>query len=182
MPILSRGARWAVPALALALLAGCGGGDDEQSDPLVSSDSPSTTSTSAAPDPASDEQALRALIRRYDKALVRVIRTSAADGSLDKVATPGFAEESLGNYREQIYDEGLELVGDYKTEFESVQVDGDRAKVTVCSDGREVFIVKQGQEIPEGSTGQLRVPATFEAVRDEAGWLLDAVTNGSTEC
>lgn len=175
-------ARGVVSALALVLLAGCGGGDDGSADPVGSSASPSPSATSSEPAPVSDEQALRQLVRDYEQAFERVFRTRAADGTLDGVATSRFAEQVLGFYQDEIYGEGMEIFGSFKIEIESVQVDGDRAEVVACSDGGAVYIVEQGEEIPEGATGQLRVPQTYQATRDESGWLIDSATSGRREC
>lgn len=174
-------ARRATVAITAALLTltGCGGNDD---DPEETDDSPSFSQPSATAADKSDEADVKAAIRDYDRALVSFNREQEVTAELEAVATDAWADQLFTTYDDNIFSNGLEMVGRWRTIVQSVSVAGDSAEARVCNDGNKVYVVDQGAGIPNGAQSQGRSTGVISLVREDDGWQVDGNAIGEGKC
>src|SRR5436190_2282601 len=113
-------------AMSMVLLTAmaCSGSDDKDADQADAGSSAGSTPTS----PREDKAAVVAVIAAYDQALVTVNRDHEVTSELSAVATDAWAEQLVTTYDDNLFSNGMEMVGQWRTEVESVAIDGDSAK------------------------------------------------------
>jgi len=163
-------------AAALLTLTACGGSDDE-SPTTVAEPSQSTPTKSV-----DDEAAIEDVVAAYDRALATVNERHEVTPQLTAVATDDWAEQLVTTYDDNLFSNGLEMVGRWRSQIESVTVDGDQAEADVCSDGNKVYVVEGGGSIPSGTRSQGRTPAVISLVREDDGWQVDGNEIGEGKC
>jgi hypothetical protein len=182
MPTTMCTARHATVAITAALLTltACSGSEDEDD---KSDDAPSLAPSEedTAP-PADDDAEIEAAIAAYDKALVTVNREHEVTPELSAVATDTWADQLVTTYDDNLFSNGLEMVGRWRTKVSSVTVDGDSAQAEVCSDGTKVYVVEGGGPVPSGASNQGRAPATVSLVREDEGWQIDGNATEEGRC
>ena len=168
-----------VTAALLALVA-C---SDDDGGGSTSDDEPSASEPAASPTEAgkADTQEVKAVIRAYDEALAGFVIARAMTPELEAVTTERWAEQLLTTYDDNVFSNGLELVGQWRTTVRSVQVAGDTAEATACSDGTEVYVVEEGSGT-DGATDQGRQTARISLVREDDGWQVDGNVTGEGKC
>jgi hypothetical protein len=174
-----------LPATAAAmstvlLLAAACSGSDGKDDSDNSGEGPSAGSTPASP--REDKAAVVAAIAAYDQALVTVNREHGVTSELSAVATDAWAEQLVTTYDDNLFSNGLEMVGRWSTEVESVAIDGDSAKADVCSDGSKVYVVEGGGDVPRGTSSLGRTRGVIKLVREDDGWQVDGNASESGLC
>ena len=105
---------------------------------------------------ADDKAEIEAAVAAYDRALVTVNREQEVTPQLSAVATDAWAEQLVTTYDDNLFSNGLTMVGRWRTKVESVTIDGDSAEADVCSDGNKVYVVEGGGSIPSGTQSQGR--------------------------
>ncbi len=155
---------------ALLTLTACSGTDvtDGSDEPPSPSQSPSAT---AAEKP--DEAGVKAAIRDYNRALVSFNREQDVTPELEAVTTEAWADQLLTTYDDNIFSNGMEMVGRWRTIVQSVSVAGDSATAQVCNDGNKVYIVDRGAGIPDGAQSQGRSTGVIALVREDDEWKVD---------
>jgi len=161
---------------ALLTLTACGGSDDESP---KTDDEPSQSTPTKSVD---DEAAIEGVVAAYDRALVTVNEQHEVTPQLTAVATDDWAEQLVTTYDDNLFSNGLEMVGRWRSQVESVTVDGDQAEADVCSDGNKVYVVDGGGSIPSGTRSQGRTPAVLSLVREDDGWQVDGNEIGEGKC
>ncbi|NYG55120.1 hypothetical protein [Nocardioides perillae] len=173
-------ARRPVGALAAALLAsaltGCGGDD-----PVVLDEEPVAAQPTEAP-AVSDEQQLRDLVEAYDAALDEVQERGGDAAAFEGVLTADLAAEYSRNYTDNIYGNGMQMLGSWSFEVGDVEVDGDSATIEVCTDGTDVYVVPAGEGIGDGARNQGIAPQVLTAEQVDDGWLLAGAAAGGEAC
>jgi len=167
---------------ALLAFAGCsdGDGDSDKSDDKPDLSEPTVTEATDADQ--ADEQDVKAAIRAYDKALVSFNRERGLTPDFEAVTTESWADTLLQNFDDNIFSNGLEMVGRWRTIVRSVSVAGDTADANVCSDGNKVYVVEQGGGIPNGAQSQGRSAGAISLVREDDGWQVDGNVTGEGKC
>lgn len=166
----------AATAMVLTVTACSGSGDDADK----SDDEPSL-GASTTPASADDKAEIKAVIAAYDRALVTVNREQEVTPELEAVATDAWAEQLVTTYDDNLFSNGLQMLGRWRTEVESVTVDGDSAAADVCADGNKVFVV-EGDSIPSGTQSQGRARGVISLVREDDGWQVDGNTTEEGLC
>ena len=152
------------------------GSDDESP---KTEDEPSQSSPTKSVD---DEAAIEDVVAAYDRALVTVNQQHDVTPQLTAVATDDWAEQLVTTYDDNLFANGLEMVGRWRSQVESVSVAGDQAEADVCSDGNKVYVVEGGGSIPSGTRSQGRTPAVISLVREDDGWQVDGNAIGEGKC
>ena len=111
-----------------------------------------------------------------------VNREQAVTPQLSAVATDAWTEQLITNYEDNLFSNGLTMVGRWRTKVEAVTIDGDSAEADVCSDGNKVYVVEGGGSIPSGTSSQGRRPSTISLVREDAGWQVDGSATEEGKC
>lgn len=168
-------------ALAAVLLTAtaCGGSDesdDAADEPSLGKPSPSETAV------VDDETAIERTIAGYDRALVTINREKDVTPEFIAVATETWADRLLTTYDDNLFSNGLVMVGRWRTTVETVKVDGDTAEVDVCIDGNKVYVVEDGESIGSGAQSQGRFPGTVSLVRESGGWKVDGTDSTEGSC
>lgn len=169
----------AAATATLLTLTACSGSDDEGG---KSDDEPSLASPTTSASVADDEAEIEAAVAAYDRALVTVNREQEVTPQLSAIATDAWAEQLVTTYDDNLFSNGLTMVGRWRTEVETVTIDGDSAEADVCSDGNKVYVVEGGGSIPSGTRSQGRTPATISLVREDDGWQIDGNATEEGKC
>jgi hypothetical protein len=165
---------------ALMTLTACSGSDDEGD---KGEDAPSLGPSDKDTAPTADDKAeIETVIAAYDRALATVNRKHEVTPELDDVATDAWAEQLLTTYDDNLFSNGLEMVGRWRTKVSSVTVDGDTAEAEVCSDGTTVYVVEGGGPVPSGASNQGRTRAVISLVREDEGWQIDGNATEEAQC
>lgn len=176
-----RGAAAAATAL-LTTSTACSGSDDRPDDGPGAARSLPPTSIAPTAATADDRAAIKAVIAAYDRALVTVNREHALTPELDATATDAWAEQLITTYDDNLFSNGQEMVGRWRTEVASATVAGDTARAQACSDGTEVFVVASGGDVPRGATSRGRTRVTISLVREDLGWQIDGYASDEGLC
>ena len=170
----------AVATAALLSLTACSGSDDdgrqERRRTVARIADASTGSTN------DDKADIESAVAAYYRALVTVNREQDVTPQLSAVATDAWTEQLVTNYDDNLFSNGLTMVGRWRTKVEAVTIDGDSAEADVCSDGNKVYVVEGGGSIPSGTSSQGRRPSTISLVREDAGWQVDGSATEEGKC
>ena len=101
---------------------------------------------------------------------------------LEAVTTDAWADQLFTTFDDNIFSNGLQMVGRWRTKVESVSVAGDSAEADVCSDGNKVYVVDRGAGIPNGAQSQGRSTGLISLVREDDGWQVDGNVIGEGKC
>lgn len=183
---LRRAGVGALVAGALALATGCSSGDASEADEPTSGSSLTLGADPGTPTagPADDEAALRKLVKTYERVDARADEAGNTDPSVyDGLVSREYAENLVANMKKYILGKGLRILGQYHYRVESVEVDGDRATLEVCTDGHEFVVVPESQkQVGSGDTGQPSLLATYTAERTADGWVLTGSEQKDKPC
>ncbi len=168
----------AAATATLLTLTACSGADDGDK----SEDEPSLGAPTTSTPVADDEAEIEAAVAAYDRALVTVNRERSVTPQLSAIATDAWAEQLVTTYDDNLFSNGLTMVGRWRTTVESVTIDGDRAEADVCSDGNKVYVVEGGGAVPSGTRSQGRTAATISLVREDVGWQVDGNATEEGQC
>lgn len=179
------------PAVVLVTLAALGlaacSGDDEPDDvasigadesAAASSDPATPGTTQTAVD---DDAAVRAALEAYYPAVIAYNAASGESDALTAVATPELVDEMTRNYA-KTFAGGQHLVGEWTTEVDAVEVDGDTATASICLDGTQVYVVDIGEGIGDGARGQDRAQTTVSFERVDGQWLVAGLDRSGASC
>lgn len=172
---------------ALALATGCSSsGDASEADEPTSGSSLTLGADPGTPSagPADDEATLRKLVKTYERVDAKADEAGNTDPSVyDGLVSREYAENLVANMKKYILGEGLRILGQYHYRVESVEVDGDRATLEVCTDGHEFVVVPESQkQVGSGDTGQPSLLATYTAERTADGWVLTGSEQKDKPC
>lgn len=170
------GAVAAATAVVLTTTACSGSDDGDKTDDEPSLGAPTTS----APD-GDEKVEIRAAIAAYDRALVTVNRKQEVTPQLEAVTTEEWAEQLLTTYDNNLFSNGLQMVGRWRSEVRTVAVDGDNAEAAVCADGTKVYVV-EGESIPSGAQSQGRRRGVIALVREDDGWQVDGNATEESQC
>ena len=98
------------------------------------------------------------------------------------MTTEAWADQLFRTFDDNIFSNGLEMVGRWRTTVESVRIAGESAEADVCSDGNKVYVVDQGAGIPNGARSQGRSTGVITLVREDDGWQVDGNVIGEGKC